>query len=277
MHWLRSAGARAAPTVAGVSDDAQARALNRELWGEVNAQFTDGAADAAWAADEIRWGLFGTPESELGVLGALDGLDVLDLACGTGYFSAWMARRGARVVAVDLSDEQLATARRCQAAYGPVFPLLLADAAQVPLPDGCIDLVVSEHGAAAWCDPDRWVAEAARVLRPGGRLVFLTNSLLSALCVPAEAGPAGEQLLRGQREVATVQWPGGGVEHHPSHGDWIAVLRRHGFAVEQLRELYAPAATGDHAYYDIATAAWAAHWPAEELWAARLASAEVVR
>ena len=54
------------------------------------------------------------------------------------------------------------------------------------------------------------------------------------------------------------------------------MLRRNGFVVEELRELYAPTSTGDHDYYDIATAAWAAHWPAEELWAARLASAEVV-
>jgi hypothetical protein len=112
------------------------------------------------------------------------------------------------------------------------------------------------------------------VLRPGGRLVFLTNSLLSSLCVPAEDGPAGERLLRGQREVARVRWPGGGVEHHPSHGDWVGVLRRSGFVVEQLREIYAPTDAVDHDYYAIVGAAWAAQWPAEELWVARLATAE---
>ena len=60
-------------------------------------------------------------------------------------------------------------------------------------PAASYDLVVSEHGAAAWCDPEQWLPEAARLLRPGGRLVFLTNSHLSALCVPAEEGVAGEQ------------------------------------------------------------------------------------
>jgi SAM-dependent methyltransferase len=257
-----------------MTDGAGARALNRELWREINAQFTDAEADKAWSSDDIRWGLFGTPESHLGALGDVEGRDVLDVACGTGYFAAWLARRGARVVATDLSTEQLATARRCQATFGPVFPLLQADAEQAPLASTQFDLVVSEHGAAAWCDPWRWVAEAARVLRPGGRLVFLTNSLLSALTVPADEGPAGDVLLRGQRDVRRVTWDGGGVEHHPSHGDWIAVLTRSGFVVEALHELYAPPDARDHDYYGIATAAWAARWPAEELWVARLAIAD---
>ena len=128
--------------------------------------------------------------------------------------------------------------------------------------------MVSEHGAAAWCDPERWLPEAARLLRPGGRLVFLTNSHLSALCVPADEGVATEQLLRGQREAYKVQWPGGGVEFHPSHGDWIRLLRASGFVVEAMHELYAPADGEDHAFYEIVSAHWARQWPAEELWVA---------
>ena len=172
-------------------------ALNRALWAVVNERFTDAAADALWAGPDAVWGLFAVPERELGVLGDVRGLDVLELACGTAYVSAWLARQGARPVAVDLSGEQLATARRLQRRLGPVFPLVQCDGERLPLADGCVDLVVSEHGAAAWCDPQRWLPEAARVLRPGGRLVFLTNSHLSALCVPHDEGVAGERLLRG--------------------------------------------------------------------------------
>ena len=247
-------------------------ARNRELWSVINEQYTDADADRAWDADEVRWGLFGIPDGDLGVLGDVAGLDVVELACGTAYFSAWLHRRGARVIALDLSAEQLGSARRCQEVYGPRFPLVQADAQRLPLRSGRADLVVSEHGAAAWCDPERWVAEAARILRPGGRLVFLTNSLLSALCVPADEGPAGDRLLRGQRDCYQITWAGGGVERHPSHGDWIGVLRRNGFVVDALHELYAPPESADHAYYEIATADWASRWPAEELWVTRLAT-----
>lgn len=245
-------------------------ARNRQLWTVVNEQYTDAAADGMWASDDLRWGLFGVPDSDVGALGEVAGRDVVELACGTGYFSAWLRRRGARVIALDLSVEQLWTARRCQHVYGPHFPLVQADAARVPLLGRHFDLVVSEHGAAAWSDPEHWVAEAARLLRPDGRLVFLTNSLLSALCVPDGVGVAGERLVRGQRETHRVVWDGGGVEHHPSHGAWIDVLRRNGFVIEALHELYAPTESTDHDYYEIASAQWASRWPAEELWVARL-------
>ncbi len=243
-------------------------ALNRALWAVVNERFTDAAADRMWAQPDIAWGLFAVAERDLCVLGDVRGLEVAELACGTAYFSAWLVRAGATVVAVDLSGEQLATAQRLQEQLGPVFPLLQADAERVPLASGRFDLVLSEHGAAAWCDPERWLPEAARLLRPGGRLVFLTNSHLSALCVPAEEGVAEERLVRGQREAYRVHWSGGGIEFHPSHGDWVRLLRGSGFVVEAIQEIYAPPDCGDHPFYEIVSGAWAAKWPAEELWVA---------
>src|SRR4051812_27407088 len=243
-------------------------ALNRALWAVLNDRFTDAAASQMWARREIVWGLFALAESDLRALGEVRDLDVVELACGTAYFSAWLTRAGARVVAVDLSGEQLAAARRLQDEFGPVFPLIQADAERNPLVSGRFDLVVSEHGVAAWCDPERWLPEAARLLRPGGRLVFLTNSHLSALCVPAEEGVAEEPLVRGQREAYRVQWPGGGIEFHPSHGDWVRLLRGSGFVVEAMREIYAPPDGGDHPFYEIVSGAWSAKWPAEELWVA---------
>jgi SAM-dependent methyltransferase len=245
-------------------------ARNRALWTVVNAQFTDEDARRAWAAAEVTWGLFQVPERELGALGDVAGLDVVELGCGTAYLSAWLARRGARPVGVDLTPAQLATARRCQEHFGVVFPLVEADAENVPLAAASFDLVVSEYGASVWCDPERWVAEAARLLRPGGRLVLLTNSVLATLCVPEQEGVATERLLRPQRALHRVEWPGGGVEFHPSHGEWIRMLRANGFVVDALHELYAPADGETHQYYDIATADWARQWPVEDLWAARL-------
>lgn len=242
--------------------------LNRALWTTVNEQYTDDAAAERWRSEEITWGLFDVRESDLGVLGDVAGRHVVELGCGTAYFSAWLARRGARVVAVDLTPAQLETARRCQERFGVSFRLVEADAADVPLADGGFDLAVSEYGASLWCDPERWLSEAARLLRPGGRLVFLTNSVLATLTVPDEGGFAQERLLRPQRGTHRVRWPGGGVEYHPGHGDWIRMLRAAGFEVEALHELYAPPAATTPEYYEIVTAEWARSWPAEDLWVA---------
>ena len=104
-----------------------------------------------------------------------------------------VAKRRIEILQLGLHD-----LRRLQHRLGPVFPLLQADGERIPLDDRQFDVVVSEHGAAAWCDPERWLPEAARLLRPGGRLVFLTNSLLSALCVPEEEGVAVAEILVGQ-------------------------------------------------------------------------------
>src|SRR6185436_9049887 len=118
------------------------------------------------------------PESTLGVLRDVAGLDVVELGCGTAYISARLAKQGARPVGVDPTPAQLATARRMQAETGIEFPLVKAAAESVPLPDASFDLAVSEYGASLWAVPERWLAEASRLLRPGGRLIFLTNSIL---------------------------------------------------------------------------------------------------
>jgi ubiquinone/menaquinone biosynthesis C-methylase UbiE len=240
---------------------------NREVWTRANEQYTDRSARAAWAQDEITWGMFSVPESQLEVLGDVSGLDAVELGCGTAYVSAWLTRRGARVVGVDVTPAQLETARRMQAELGLEFPLVEASAEAVPLPDASFDLVVSEYGASIWCDPAAWVPEAARLLRPGGRLVFLRNSTLVILCSPDE-GNVAERLVRSQFGMGRFEWEDG-VEFHLAHGDWIRVLRRAGFEVEDLVELQAPADAENHPYYDFVSADWARRWPAEEIWVAR--------
>ena len=122
----------------------------------------------AWASDKITWGAWSVPESDLPVLPDVDGLDVVELGCGTAYWSAWLARRGARPVGLDNSSRQLATAKALQAEFDLRFPLVHADAERVPFNDKSFDLAFSEYGAAIWCDPYRWIPETARLLRPGG-------------------------------------------------------------------------------------------------------------
>ena len=249
----------------GWSDDA---ALNRELWTKANAEYTASQATERWEATEILWGLWHVPDSELNVLGDVAGLDVVELGCGTAYMSAVFARLGARPVGVDITPAQLETARRCMADTGIEFPLVEADAGDTGLPAESFDLAFSEYGASIWVDPDRWIAEAARLLRPGGRLVFMCGSTLAQLCFDPVADAVGERLINEQFGLRRIEWPDA-VEFHVPHGEQIRILRQHGFVVESLVEVRAPESAERHSYYSYVSPEWARKWPAEEIWAAR--------
>ena len=163
--------------------------------------------------------------------------------CGTAYVSAWMARRGAWVVGIDNSEAQLTTARRLQRQHAPDFPLLHGNAETVPYPDASFDFAISEYGVCLWADPQRWVPEAARLAcGPAAELVFLTNSFLMALCTPEDENVAAtDRLLRPAFGLYRLEWPDGPeVEFHLSHGDWIRLLRRSGFEIEDLIEVRPP-------------------------------------
>jgi SAM-dependent methyltransferase len=242
---------------------------NREVWTKANAEYTDRRAAEAWGKGEIDWGMFSGLESEIGALGHVAGKDVIELGCGTAYFGAWLAKRGARVTGVDVTPAQLETARRMQEEFDLHFQLIEASAEDVPLPDESFDLAVSEYGASIWCDPERWIAEAARLLRPGGRLAFLCNTPLSILCSPDE-GKVEERLMRPQSDLGRVEWPGEdeGVNYHLPHGEMIRVLTANGFVIEALHERLASESSVDHEYYDFVPADWARRWPAEEIWVA---------
>jgi SAM-dependent methyltransferase len=244
--------------------------VNRATWTKNNAEYTDAKAEEAWSQPEIRWGQSDVPESELHVLPAFAGKDIIELGCGTAYFSAWLKRDGAaRVVGVDVTPAQLDTARRMDAQFGYGLELIEANAEQVPLPDGSFDLVHSEYGASIWCDPYKWIPEAARLVRPGGHLVFLRNSTLAALCATVE-GPASDTLQRPQLGMNKIVWtePDDEVEFQLPHGELIALLRANGFELENLFELYSRADAVDHEYYG-SNVEWAKKWPAEEIWRAR--------
>ena len=251
-----------------ISDDAK---RNRVGWTKANAEYTDKSAHDSWAAEQMTWGVFGVPEASLGTLGEVAGLDVVELGCGTAYLSAWLARRGARPVGVDVTPAQLATAARCQAEFGIGFPLIEASAENVPLPSESFDLAVSEYGASIWCDPHLWIPEAHRLLRPGGRLWFLRNSTLATLCATVERPPS-ETLQRPQRGLGRLEWPGEEwVEWQLPNGELFRLLRRTGFNVVDFVELYPPEAAVAHSYYDTYSVEWARKWPCEEIWVAEKA------
>jgi len=200
------------------------------------------------------------------VLPDVAGKDVVELGCGTAYWSAWLARMGAKPIGIDITDAQLANARKFMAEYGPEFPLIHASAEDVPLPDASFDIAFSEYGASIWCDPDLWVPEAARLLRPGGELIFLCNGVLAVL---TDDPPNEHQLVRDYFGMRRFEWPDDeGVDFHLGYGEWIRVFRENGLEVEDLIQLEAPA-EGPETRFEWMNRAWAHRWPSEEIWKAR--------
>ncbi len=246
-------------------------AANRAAWDVYAERFVE-PGERSWrlAPGEERWGIFGLPESDLHMLpDDLAGKDAIELGCGTAYVSAWMARRGARPVGIDNSPRQLETAARLQGEHGMDFPILLGNAERVPYPDASFDFAISEYGAVLWADPALWVPEAARLLRPGGRLHVLTNGFVFYLASPDdETEPPTEHLLRPQFGSVRITWPGDtSVEFHPTHGEWIRLFTASGFEILELLEPQTPAEATSR--WMPKGSDWATKWPAEEIWKVR--------
>ncbi|HRK20409.1 MAG TPA: class I SAM-dependent methyltransferase [Fimbriimonadaceae bacterium] len=245
---------------------------NREAWSKWAPDWVE-MGRKSWSEPDISWGIWSVPESEVqafGELSELKGKDVLEMGCGTAYFSAWMAKLGANPVGIDITPGQLASARSFQQEFGIEFPLIEGTAEEVPLPDARFDVALSEYGASIWCDPHKWIPEAARLLRPGGRLVFLRNGTLSMLCT-GPTGPAQETLQRDYFGMYRLEWEDGdtSVEFHLPFGEMVRLLRKCGFEIENMIEIQAPADASE-TRFEYMTHAWARRWPSEEIWVARL-------
>lgn len=247
-------------------------AENRRYWDRMAHEWAESGA-RNWARDEPTWGVWGIPESELGMLPAdMAGLKAVELGCGTGYVSAWMTRRGAAVVAIDNSAEQLATARRLAGEHGLAIEWIHGDAEAVPAPDGAFDFAISEYGAAIWCDPDRWVPEAHRLLKPGGTLVFLGNHPLVMTCMPPSGEAAETTLQRPYFGIGRFDWRAaatepGGIEFNRTVSAWVRLFRETGFEVLDYLEPRAPAEIAEERFF--VAGEWARKWPSEQVWKLR--------
>jgi SAM-dependent methyltransferase len=240
---------------------------NRAHWDRLSVEYA-AYGRRAWARDEPTWGIWGVPERDLRVVPEVDGKDVIELGCGTAYWSAWLARQGARVVGIDNSTKQLETAAALQREHGLSFPLLHGNAEQVPLPDSSFDLALSEYGASIWCDPYRWIPEAVRLLRPGGHLIFLKNGTLFNLCAPDSEDPAADRLVRDYFGLHRLEWSDDqSVEFTLPIGKWIRLFRANGLEILDLLEVQAP--EGDTSRHKYVTHEWARRWPSEEIWRLR--------
>lgn len=101
------------------------------------------------------------------------GQRALDVCCGTGDVALALARTGAQVTGLDFSPEMLAVARRRAQASNPPVDFVQGDALALPFADAAFDAVTISYGLRNLADFAAGLAEMARVLRPGGRLVVL--------------------------------------------------------------------------------------------------------
>lgn len=251
-------------------------AVNREHWDSIADDWVE-MGERAWAAPDTSWGNWGVTDFDL-LPADMTGMDAIELGCGTAYVSAWMARRGAQVVAIDNSERQLETARRLSSEHGFDVELIHGNAETVPYPDDSFDFAVSEYGAALWAEPRVWLAEAARLLRPGGRLTFLTSHPLLPVCSPLDGSlPVTEKLERPYFGMERFDWTDavdepGGIEFNMPISAWFRLLVDTGFVVEDFIEVQVPSVGGRGAATAIATVEWANRWPAEMAWFVRRAT-----
>jgi SAM-dependent methyltransferase len=241
---------------------------NRQAWTEWAVKSAV-VGSRAWRADELRWGHWNTPESRVRVLDGLEaGADIVELGCGAAAIPAWLRRVGMHPVGVDFCRAQLRTAERLQHENGVAFPLILANAEQIPYDRESFDAAISEYGASVWCDPTRWLPEANRLLRPSGKLIFFTNAAMLMACTPADGSAPRNVLVRDYFSTHRIDFGNdAGVEFHFGHGDWIRLLRDFGFVVEDLIEVRP--SRGATSRFEFVSIDWARRWPSEEIWIAR--------
>jgi SAM-dependent methyltransferase len=151
---------------------------------------------------------------------------------------------------------------------GVDFPLLHASAEAVPLPDASFDLVFCDHGAMQFADPGKTVPEVARLLRPGGRLVFSHPTPFFDICWNPETDTVEEQLHNDYFTLHRFDEDNGSVYYQLPYGAWIRLFRRNGLEVEDLIELHPPE-QATTSYPDFVSESWARRWPAEQIWVVR--------
>ncbi len=234
-----------------VSGD-ETRSANRSWWdGEAD---DDYAEHGAFLGDsEFVWGPEGWTEAELDLLEVRDGMTVLEIGSGAAQCSRWLARHlDVRVVASDLSMGMLRTARRIEGAASAgtegtssALPLLQCDGLALPLADASVDRVFTAYGVVPFvADSGAVLAEAARVLRPGGRFVFSTSHPVR-WAFPDDPGPHGltatssyfDRTPYVESEAGMVTY----AEHHRTLGDLVRQVVAAGLVLVDLVEPEWPA------------------------------------
>jgi len=221
-------------------DAAATRRANRTWWDDEAAPYY--REHGGFLGDaELVWGPEGWTESDLRLLGPLDGVDALEIGAGAAQGSRYAVRCGARCIASDLSAGMLRQGRRIDDDRGSRVPLVQCDATELPFADHSFDLVFTAYGAVPFvADSARLMSEAHRVLRPGGRFVFSTTHPIRWVFLD-EPGPEGLRAMLPyfDRTPYVERSPDGGpsyAEHHRTLGDRVREIVAAGLMLEDVVE-----------------------------------------
>jgi SAM-dependent methyltransferase len=188
-----------------MADPDAAIALTRKSWNEATRAHNAHKGDQAAALRAGSDPLF--PE-ELVLLGDLTGRRLVHLQCNSGQDSLGLARRGAAVVGVDLSDEAVAFARALSAESGIAATFVEAEIVDwMHTTDERFDIAFASYGAPGWIpDLRAWMRGARRILRPGGALVIVEFHPLvwSWAGGPTDVRPTGDDYFADAPFVAPV-------------------------------------------------------------------------
>ncbi|SDZ09512.1 Methyltransferase domain-containing protein [Micromonospora pattaloongensis] len=220
--------------------DAQTRMASRGWWDrDADAYQAEhgaflGDVDFVWCPEGLR-------EADARLLGDVRGRRVLELGCGAAAAGRWLAREGARVVALDLSAGMLRHAVAAADRSGVRVPLVQADALTLPFPDAAFDTVCTAFGAVPFVsDSAAVMREVFRVLRPGGRWVFSVTHPMRWIFLddPGEGGLVAVHSYFDRRPY--VEHDAHGVptyvEQHRTLGDRIREIVGAGFVLRDLIE-----------------------------------------
>jgi len=145
--------------------------VNRALWDEKTAWHV---VSDFYKMDAFLTGASSLNEPELHLLGDVKGKSILHLQCHFGQDSLSLARMGARVTGVDLSEKAISKARELNQQLGLNAEFVCANIYDLPtILQHQFDIVFASYGTIVWLpDMDRWAALIAGALKPGGAFVF---------------------------------------------------------------------------------------------------------
>jgi ubiquinone/menaquinone biosynthesis C-methylase UbiE/ADP-ribose pyrophosphatase YjhB (NUDIX family) len=238
LEWLR-AGRRVPVQVHAIPVPAAGYAPdNRVAWNTIARAYQE---RYKVPTDRLTYAARCPGEDELGLIGDVRGKRVLVLGCGGGQDCIALAKQGAQVVGIDLSDKQIEYGRRLSDREGVLVTLLQGNVEELrDIDDSTQDIVVSLHALNYVEHVDRVFTEAYRVLKPTSAVVFSVHHPFDA-CLEDEP-PYGvakgywQQELDWQWEFSEANVTARMRSWYRPVSEWFSQLMAAGFRVERLLE-----------------------------------------